>query len=76
PKTRRITHGAEFHLLIYQEVLKAAKQLIIDPSIDLAFVHFPVPHLPVIFSRQTGETTALGEGSYFDNLALVDRTVG
>lgn len=75
-ETRRITHGAEFHLLIYQEVLKAAKQLIIDPSIDLAFVHFPVPHLPVIFNRQTGETTALGEGSYFDNLALVDRTVG
>lgn len=75
-KARRIPYGPELHLLIYQEVMQEAKSLIVDRNVDLAFVHFPIPHLPEIFDRRTGEATASGEGSYFDNLALVDRTVG
>jgi arylsulfatase A-like enzyme len=48
----------------------------VDPEIGLLFVHFPTPHLLAIYDRQRRDFTLSGKTTYFDNLALVDRTVG
>jgi len=47
-----------------------------DQQIDFLFVHFPTPHLFAIYDRRWRDFTLSGTTSYFDNLALVDRTVG
>jgi hypothetical protein len=48
----------------------------IDRQIDFLFVHFPTPHLFAIYDRQLRDFALSGSIDYFDNLALVDRTVG
>jgi hypothetical protein len=47
-----------------------------DPRIGFLFVHFPAPHLFAIYDRKRGDFTLSAATGYFDNLALVDRTVG
>jgi hypothetical protein len=47
-----------------------------DPRIGLLFVHFPTPHPFPIYNRRAGDFNLNGPLDYFDNLALVDRTVG
>jgi hypothetical protein len=64
----------EIHL--YSETFEAARRVVGDPRYDLVFVHLPVPHTPYIYNRTDGEFLQKGSGSYFDNLALADRTFG
>jgi len=47
-----------------------------DPRIGLLFVHFPTPHPFPIYNRRERNFELRGGLDYFDNLALVDRTVG
>lgn len=47
-----------------------------DRQIDFLYVHFPAPHLFAIYDRQRQDFTLSGKTTYYDNLALVDRTVG
>jgi hypothetical protein len=64
----------EIHTQEYKNVLPAAIALIRNDSIRFAFVHLPVPHPPGIYNRRTH---TLGEqGTYLDNLALADQTLG
>lgn len=46
-----------------------------DPRIDLVFIHFPTPHLFPIYNRREQSFHLDGPLDYFDNVALVDRTV-
>ena len=48
----------------------------IDPQIDFLYVHFPTPHLFAIYDRQRQDFELSSKTTYFDNLSLVDRTVG
>jgi hypothetical protein len=48
----------------------------IDPQIDFLYAHFPTPHLFAIYDRRRQDFSLSGKTTYFDNLALVDRTVG
>ncbi|HTD44835.1 MAG TPA: sulfatase-like hydrolase/transferase [Bryobacteraceae bacterium] len=60
----------------YFAIRDHAYQDAIDTQIDFLYVHFPTPHLFAIYDRQR-QNFALSSGTtYFDNLALVDRTVG
>jgi hypothetical protein len=61
---------------MYQQTLREAKSSATDPNIGISFIHWPVPHLPVIYDRETGEFRWTERSNYLDNLALVDRTVG
>lgn len=54
--------------------VQAASDLIADPSIDLCFLHLPMPHPPGDYHRDTGRIGS--GGSYIDNLALADRVLG
>jgi hypothetical protein len=47
-----------------------------DRQIDFLFVHFPTPHSFAIYDRRRRDFTLSASIDYFDNLALVDRTVG
>lgn len=59
-------------------LLAKAQQMGSDPSLGLVMVHFPLPHGPEIFDRNTGKITpfALHKDWYFDNLILADRMLG
>ena len=45
-----------------------------DASLNLVFLHLPVPHAPYLYDRftYTYPKRYLGAGSYYDNLALAD----
>lgn len=67
----RIVEG---HLTDYNDLIGASDALIRNESIRFVFFHLPVPHPPGIYDRKTN-TMRLG-GTYLDNLALADRTLG
>lgn len=60
----------------YFRIRDRAYQDAADPNIGLLFVHFPAPHLFPIYNRREKNFELRGPLDYFDNLALVDRTVG
>lgn len=64
------------HLADYRELLAAAEVVTSDESFGLTLIHLPVPHPPAIFDRSRGTFDIDGDGSYLDNLALADRTLG
>jgi hypothetical protein len=47
-----------------------------DPDLGVAMLHFPVPHHPDIYDPEREELSLVDRRSYFDNLALADRTLG
>jgi hypothetical protein len=59
---------------IFAGMLSSARRLVTDENIGFAFVHLYLPHPPGFYDRRTGRV-AIG-GSYIDNLALADRSLG
>ncbi len=62
-------HAADLAALVPQ-----AEALIRDQSIGFVFIHLSVPHPPGIYDRRSPHPGATG--TYIDNLALADRTLG
>jgi hypothetical protein len=60
----------------YQRWLRRAREYAADRSLGLVMLHVPVPHPPAIYSRARGTLSSEPGGSYLDNLALADRTLG
>jgi len=60
----------------YFRIRDRAYQQAADPRIDFLYVHFPAPHLFAIYDAKRKDFTLSDKTTYFDNLALVDRTVG
>lgn len=60
----------------YQTILEKAKEKAADPNYNLILVHFPVPHPPGFYDRLNKQFVHSFKSGYFDNLALVDNTVG
>jgi hypothetical protein len=64
------------HRRTYEELLQRSKQVAIDSSVQLALVHFDIPHPPYFYDRASGQMTRANSLSgYPDALALVDRTI-
>ncbi|MCB0406513.1 MAG: sulfatase-like hydrolase/transferase, partial [Bdellovibrionales bacterium] len=65
------------HVANYQAVLQDTLDLIEDRSVDLVFVHWPIPHNPVIFDgkRVSRNVPNFFEGHY-KNLKLADLALG
>jgi hypothetical protein len=59
---------------VFAAMMTSARQLVTDDNIDLAFAHLYLPHPPGFYDRKTGRVR-IG-GSYIDNLALADRSLG
>jgi hypothetical protein len=64
------------HLQDYLRIRDRAYAQAVDPRVDFLFVHFPAPHLFAIYDAHRKDFTLSEKTTYFDNLALVDRTVG
>jgi hypothetical protein len=62
------------HMEEYVDLTGASDSLIRNEGIDFVFLHLPVPHPVGIYNRKTGRLGTVG--SYIDNLALADKTVG
>lgn len=65
---------AQVHEEDFDGILQHAQAMIADDAAGFVFIHLPVPHPAGFYNRHTG---AIGvPGSYIDNLALADRTLG
>lgn len=62
----------------YRALMEHTENAVKDERLGLIFVHFPLPHWPVVYDRRTGTFTNDGRAKtwYLDNLALLDRLVG
>ncbi|HZS48816.1 MAG TPA: sulfatase-like hydrolase/transferase [Blastocatellia bacterium] len=60
----------------YNQVMEHARDIVARKDLDFTLIHFPVPHPPGVYDRNTGSMTSERSRSYLDNLALVDRTLG
>jgi hypothetical protein len=58
----------------YEDAMTQSLDLLRDPRIRFAFLHLPVPHPPGMYDRV--RQTMRQSGSYLDNLALADRSLG
>ncbi len=65
---------AKQHLAMLNSIHGKALQAAADPSLDLVFLHLPVPHAPYLYDRfsYTFPKRYLSTGGYLDNLALAD----
>jgi hypothetical protein len=77
----RFMHGAQrkkraLSVQRYERALEDTKGDVVRRDVDKIFAHFPVPHPPYIYSRVDGHLVEDTRRSYFDNLVLVDRTLG
>jgi Sulfatase len=66
---------AQLYIPRYLRMLREAEKLVTDPSFGLILIHWPIPHPPAIYDRQTNDFRQHGGGSYLDNLQLVNRTL-
>jgi hypothetical protein len=62
----------EKHVQDQAAIMPEAEALIRDQSIGFVFIHLPVPHPPGAYDR----THRRAAGSYIDNLALADKSLG
>jgi hypothetical protein len=60
------------HVQDHAAIMPQAEALIRDQSINFVFIHLPVPHPPGAYDRTHRGST----GSYIDNLALADKSLG
>lgn len=60
----------------YLAMLADARQWATDPDLGLILVHWGFPHRPIFYDRRQGRLEPSERSNYFDNLALVDRTLG
>jgi hypothetical protein len=58
----------------YTDLMTHANDLLNDSRIRFVFVHLPVPHPPGIYDRHSHAIA--DHGTYLDNLALADRSLG
>lgn len=67
-------HAKKVHESLYED----AKTLVTDPHLDLVLVHWSIPHYPWIYDRTDMDFSLLNydmKKGYYDNLALVDKTI-
>jgi hypothetical protein len=60
----------------YRSIHEHALRLVTDPAVNVTYLHYPIPHMLSIFDRKTMDFSDKDTTSYFDNLLLVDRTIG
>ncbi len=68
------TAHCEHRITAYEDILAHARRQAVDPSVDLVFVHFPIPHPPGFYNARLGKFDC--KGDYVDNVSLVDATIG
>lgn len=74
---RRATAATQpWHAETWKLIEERANRDAADPRFDLVFVHHSVPHTPGIWDAKGGSLMLDEPGTYEDNLALADKTLG
>jgi hypothetical protein len=60
----------------YRAMLADATEWATDPDLGLILVHWGFPHRPILYDRRREILESSERSNYFDNLVLVDRTLG
>jgi len=60
----------------FQKIHAAALKYAVDPELDFAMFHYPIPHPYGIYDRRAGAFSVRPEATYIDNMALADRVLG
>jgi hypothetical protein len=60
----------------YRQIRRYALQSVLDPRLNLVFLHLNVPHPKFIYDAAKASFSSGQETTYPDNLALVDRILG
>lgn len=70
--------NTQYHIGSYRRLLTRAREVIVNPNLDLVLIHLSVPHPPFIYDRRQQRFTLLADPQegYLDNLALADQTLG
>jgi len=66
------------HSRTYDALTAAAREMTVDPKLNLVLLHLPIPHWPYFYNRRTGTydlRNSLVYG-YLDGLVLADLTLG
>jgi hypothetical protein len=74
--TQRPPTPQESHLKSYRQQLTEVIPAVRDPRLNFVFLHVCVPHWPPIYDAARASFSNSPGGTYLDNLALVDRTLG
>jgi hypothetical protein len=64
-----------YHRDQYVSVHGEGLSLIGDPRFALVVIHYPIPHEPFIWDRESDSFRIDNQATYQDNLALADRTL-
>ncbi len=64
----------QVHADDYQRLMQRSVPEIASSRVGFLFIHLPLPHPGGFYNRRTGQIGV--PGSYLDNLALTDRTLG
>jgi fumarate reductase subunit D len=60
----------------YEFVIHNGSEIAADPKLNLVYLHFPFPHPPGVYDRESGHLDVSRRHSYLDNLALTDVSFG
>ena len=63
---------------LYETMLNKSLNVVADDRYGLVYLHFSIPHAPTIYNSTTKELSGRNSPvvGYFDNLMLVDKTLG
>jgi hypothetical protein len=66
------------HIASIRRTLATATELAADPSLDVAFLHLPIPHSPYVYDQRRERMTLFNfrKGAYYEQLVLTDRAFG
>jgi len=69
---------AKYRIGVLHALHDDASRAVADPSLNLVFLHLPMPHAPYLYDRFSYQFPEryLSAGSYLDNLALTDIYLG
>jgi len=78
PKSLKSEKSREFNNYVegLKRVAEESAAAAADGALSLVMVHFPAPHWPCMYDRRKDDFNFEGGCNYFDNLKLVDRTLG
>jgi hypothetical protein len=76
PKVDDYLADREDFIAVIKNLSRQAETAAADRRLSLVLLHYPVPHQPYVYHRDSGEFSEKTGANYFDHLALMDRIFG
>lgn len=76
PKVDDYLAERENFIAIIKNLSRQSEAAATDRNLSLVLLHYPVPHQPYVYHRDSGEFSEFTGANYFDHLALADKILG